>query len=50
MEEDNLINEISKMDWEERKRITISFRNKYIDSYGDATQKSLDYLYNVLIS
>lgn len=50
MEEDCLINEISKIDWEERKRITIAFKNKYIDSYGDATQKSLDYLYNILNS
>lgn len=50
MEEENLINEISKLDWGERKNITIAFRNKYIESYGDATQKSLDFLYKVLNS
>lgn len=50
MDEDHLIHELSTIDWEARKRITIAFRNKYIDSYGDATQKSLDYLYHVLNS
>lgn len=47
-DEDVLIDTIIKLDWEKRCRISIDFRNKYVESFGDATQKSLDYLYEVL--
>ena len=47
-DENILVDTIIKLDWEERSRISIDFRDKYVESFGDATQKSLDYLYNVL--
>ena len=43
-----LIDTILVLDWEERCKISKDFRNKYVESYGDATKKSLDYLYGVL--
>ena len=47
-DENVLMDTILKLNWEERCKISLAFRNKYVESFGDATQKSLDYLYNVL--
>ena len=47
-DENSLINTILTLDWEERSNISTAFRNKYVESFGDATKKSLDYLYGVL--
>lgn len=47
-DENTLIDYIINLDWNEGKKIAIAFRNKYVETFGDATKKSLDYLYNVL--
>jgi CDP-glycerol glycerophosphotransferase len=48
-DENILIETILKLNWEERSRISIAFRKNYVESFGDATKKTLDYLYGVLV-
>ena len=47
-DENVLIDTIINLDWKERCQISKSFRNKYVESFGDATKKSLDHLHGVL--
>lgn len=49
-DEDVLVDTILKLDWEERSRISIDFRNKYVESFGNATKQSLDYLCEIINS
>ncbi len=49
-DEDVLVDTILKLDWEERSRISIDFRNKYVESFGNATKQSLDYLCGIINS
>lgn len=47
-DEDVLVDTILKLDWKERSRISIDFRNKYVESFGNATKQSLDYLCEIM--
>ena len=47
-DENALMDAILNLDWEERSSISIAFRNKYVDVFGEATKKSLDHLYGIL--
>lgn len=47
-DESVLIDTILKLDWNNRRKISIAFRDKYVEVFGDATKRSLDYLYKVL--
>ena len=40
--EEMLIKEVAELDYPQRIRITQSFRSKFIQEYGSATQKALD--------
>ena len=46
--EDALLKEIRSMDVEKRSEISKKFRDKYIDEYGNASQKCLDLLAEVM--
>lgn len=47
-DENTLLEAILKLDWKKSGNIAITFRNKYVETFGNATDKSLDYLYEVL--
>ena len=40
--EDDVIEILKNMDWEKEKKATEQFRNKYLNYYGNAVEKSLD--------
>lgn len=46
--EDELINIISELNYFGEIEKTKKFRDKYVNYYGDATQKSVDCIYNAL--
>jgi CDP-glycerol glycerophosphotransferase len=46
--ENVLMDTILKLNWEERCNISIAFRNKYVESFGDATKKTLDHLCEIM--
>lgn len=43
--EDSLLDEIKHMDIDKRKRIAVNFKNKYVQYYGNATEKAVDIIY-----
>ena len=43
--EEKVIHEIISMNFDNRRKITKDFRNKYVTSYGTATKQSLDLIY-----
>lgn len=45
-EEQDLLNAIKNMDFSKRIDTTISFRKKYVQYYGNATQKAVDIVYS----
>lgn len=47
-DENILMDTILKLNWEERCKISISFRKKYVESFGDATKKTLDYFCEIM--
>jgi len=48
LSEDELIDQIIKMDYESARISTEDFKNKYIDDYGEATKKVVDLVYRNL--
>ena len=47
-DENILMDTILKLNWEERCKISIAFRKKYVESFGDATKKTLDYFCEIM--
>jgi CDP-glycerol glycerophosphotransferase len=46
--EDELIDQIIKMDYESAKKSTEDFKHKYVEDYGEATRKVVDLVYRNL--
>lgn len=44
--EDSLLNAVKKMDITKSKEIAIAFREKYVQYYGNATEKAVNIIYN----
>ena len=47
-DENILMDTILKLNWEERCKISIAVRKKYVESFGDATKKTLDYFCEIM--
>ncbi|HFI0259186.1 TPA: CDP-glycerol glycerophosphotransferase family protein, partial [Streptococcus suis] len=47
--EDELIEIIKKMDYDAEKLRTVAFRKNYVNFFGNATEKTIDYLYEKLL-
>lgn len=47
-EEDKLIDRIMKIDYQEGCKKTLMFRKKYVQSYGDASEKALNLIYKAI--
>ncbi len=48
LSENDLINEIKCLDYDFRKQVAINFRTKFVTEYGDATDKSLDIIHDLI--